>query len=120
MRTRRIPLAVVAGLTGCVSVPQSTVCNPGFVPFAFGNDSTWQLAVGPRGCTGEFSTSGTIQSSSIVKQPANGTAFIQFARYGYSPRAGFSGTDQFTMSVSGQSGARSGTSMVTVRVQVGK
>jgi hypothetical protein len=113
-----LTLAALAGIAGPAAAQQQPQCNPGFVPFGFGMNATWLMQVNGQGCAGEFSTSGMITASSIVQPPANGSAFIQFASYGYTPNPGFSGQDQFVMSISGQGGGLSGTSTVTVQVTV--
>jgi hypothetical protein len=59
-----------------------------------------------------------LTSSAMVAPPANGTAFVSGPSFGYTPKPGFAGTDTFQMSLSGQAGGLSGTSLVTVQVRV--
>ncbi len=116
----RIAALVLAGLcAGCVSATPGTTCQPEASSFAFGMNSKWLMVVGPAGCSDTLDlTGGMLLNSAIVQQAQNGTAFVQGASYGYTPRAGFTGRDQYVMSLTGQGNAGSATSLVTVQVNV--
>ncbi len=115
-----IPLLFATALSACVSAPPSNgQCQPEYAPFAFGETSNWLMIVGPGGCTDTLDLFGAMMTSSTLTQPpANGTAFVQGTSYGYLPNAGFSGKDQFVMSLTGRGNAGSATSKVIVQVQV--
>lgn len=115
-----IPAAVALGLAGCVGSPPSNgQCQPEYAPFAFGETSNWLMVVGPGGCTDTLNLFGAMMmSSSLTTPPANGTAFVNGTSYGYQPNAGFSGKDQFVMSLTGRGNAGTATSKVIVQVQV--
>lgn len=115
-----IPSALVVGLAACVSSPPSNgQCQPELAPFSFGETSNWLIIVGSGGCTDTLDLFGAMmESSSLTQPPANGTAFVQGTSYGYRPNPGFTGKDQFVMSLTGRSNAGTATSKVIVQVQV--
>lgn len=112
--------ALLLSVSGCVTAPPSNgECNPEASSFGFGTNSTWLLVVGPKGCSDTLDLSGGfIVTSSVVQQAQNGTAFMSGASYGYTPRPGYVGADQFKLSLTGQGNAGQATSIVTVRVKV--
>ncbi|MHB2169107.1 Ig-like domain-containing protein [Alsobacter sp. R-9] len=117
--TLAAPAVAAALLAGCQSVPSNGQCNPEYAPFAFGETSNWLMIVGPAGCADTLNLFGAMMTNStIVTPPANGTAFVQGTSYGYTPRAGFTGTDQFVMALTGRGNAGTATSQVIVKVQV--
>jgi hypothetical protein len=113
-------VAATLALAGCQGSPSANgQCQPEYAPFAFGETSNWLMIVGPAGCTDTLALFGAMMvSSSITTPAANGTAFVQGTSYGYAPRAGFSGTDQFVMALTGQGNAGTATSKVIVKVKV--
>ena len=126
MMQRGIIVALVAlGLGGCVSSqggnsqaigPQE--CNPLNQATAYGVNNTWPMEVGQAGCNSALSVNGTIRSSSIVKQPANGTATLNLDEYTYTPKPGFKGRDSFVIKVTAAGGAAKGTSLITFDITV--
>jgi hypothetical protein len=115
-----VPAALALGLAGCVSTPPSNgQCQPELAPFSFGETSNWLMIVGPGGCTDTLDLFGAMMvNSSLTQPPANGTAFVQGTSYGYRPNPGFTGKDQFVMSLTGRGNAGTATSKVIVQVQV--
>jgi Bacterial Ig domain len=126
MKRQGLMIALVAlGLGGCVSSQNSgsqaigpQECNPLNQNTPYGVNNVWPMQVGTAGCNSALSVNGTILSSSIVKQPANGTATLNLDEYTYTPKPGFKGKDSFVIKVTAQGGAAKGTSLITFDITV--
>jgi hypothetical protein len=87
-------------------------------PIGFNSEGSIDMNAG-ESCNMALNTSGTIDSAKIAQRPKNGTLRLAGAGNAvYTPKAGFRGTDEFAVTVSGRGINNSGTSTVKIRANV--
>jgi hypothetical protein len=112
-------LAFILAAPGLVS--PSTAQNAPQCPMSgsasdWGFNSTGYIMIASGGsCLFSINISGEILRSSISQRPAHGTLRrIDRSSYVYTSRAGYRGSDAFSVQASGKSPTSSGTSVITV------
>ena len=92
-----------------------------FYPAQNDSISTTGVTTGGSECRHRFRSLATLQmtSGSIVSRPSNGTLTeIGALQFSYVPRAGYKGTDQYTVRVCGRGGGGHGCSTITYNIAV--
>jgi hypothetical protein len=116
-------LVVLVAMTTITSTAMADCRTIGFRFFVAQSDavSTTGISTGGSACTHRFRSFGTTQftSGSIVSRPSNGTlSEIGALQFRYVPKAGYNGTDRYTVRVCGRGGAGSGCSTITYNLTV--
>lgn len=87
-------------------------------PFGTNSEGFINVAAG-ESCNLSLSTSGTIEQSAISERPRNGELrMLSVSNAVYTPRAGFTGTDEFAFRITGRNQNVSGTSVLTIKAIV--
>lgn len=87
-------------------------------PFGTNSDGFINVAAG-ESCNLSLRTSGTIQKSAISERPQNGALrMLSVSNAVYTPRAGFTGTDEFAFTITGRNQNVSGTSILRIKAIV--
>ena len=100
---------------------EAEACSVQRYSFSWGSDTRTTVTVG----TGQLCGSnlrietGAIESISIVRAPANGTARASANRWEYRSRLGFQGQDEFMVALTGHGARGRGTTNIVVSVNVG-
>ena len=87
---------------------------------SFGTNSTGTITVNAgESCNMLLNTAGTLEASEISAQPKNGTLRMEgMANAIYTPKAGFTGDDEFAFTIKGRNQQVSGTSVLVIRANV--
>ena len=104
------------GLVSSSSAQNAPQCPMSGSPSDWGINSTGYIMIASGGsCLFSLPTRGEILSSSISQRPAHGTLQrIDRSSYVYASRAGYKGSDTFSVRATGKSPTSSGTSVITV------
>lgn len=87
-------------------------------PFGTNSEGFINVAAG-EACNLSLSTSGTIEESAISERPRNGELrMVSMSNAVYTPKAGFTGTDEFAFRITGRNQNVSGTSVLTIKAIV--
>lgn len=87
-------------------------------PFGTNSEGFINVAAG-EACNLSLSTSGTIEQSAIAERPRNGELrMVSMSNAVYTPKAGFTGTDEFAFKITGRNQNVSGTSVLTIKAIV--
>lgn len=87
-------------------------------PFGTNSEGFINVAAG-EACNLSLSTSGTIEQSAISERPRNGELrMVSMSNAVYTPKAGFTGTDEFAFRITGRNQNVSGTSVLTIKAIV--
>ena len=87
--------------------------------YTYGADAVGNYATRPgTECTVRVQSGGSLESLVVSSKPSNGTAVAQGSAVSYKPKAGFTGTDEFVYTVTGEGMRGKGTSHVTVSMTV--
>ena len=116
-------MVALVAMTTITSAAMANCRIIGFRFFVAQNDavSTTGISTGGSGCTHRFRSFSTTQftSGSIVSRPSNGTlSEIGALAFRYVPKAGYKGTDRYTVRVCGKGDAGSGCSTITYNLTV--
>jgi hypothetical protein len=119
-------LICVGAMAVCILVSSSAdaACRiMGFRFYPAQNDSvsTTGVITGGTACTHPFRAGGTLRfnSASIASRPSNGTLTQTGAlSFRYQPRAGFKGSDQYSLKVCGTGRSGIGCSTITYRMTI--
>lgn len=87
-------------------------------PFGSNSVGTITVAAG-QSCNLSLSTSGTLEASQISERPQHGTLRMEgMANAIYTPKPGFTGSDEFAFTIRGRNQNVSGTSILKIRANV--
>ncbi len=87
-------------------------------PFGTNSEGFINVAAG-EACNLSLSTSGTIEDSAISERPQHGDLrMLSTSNAVYTPRAGFTGTDEFAFRITGRNQNVSGTSVLKIKAIV--
>jgi hypothetical protein len=87
-------------------------------PFGTNSEGFINVAAG-ESCNLSLFTSGTIEASTISERPQNGELrMVSMANALYTPKPGFTGTDEFAFTITGRNQNVSGTSVLRIRANV--
>jgi hypothetical protein len=109
-------ILAAAGLVSPSSAQNAPQCPMSGSPSDWGFNSTGYIMIASGGsCLFSINISGEILRSSISQRPAHGTLQrIDRSSYVYASRAGYRGSDTFSVRATGKSPTSSGTSVITV------
>jgi hypothetical protein len=112
------PALLSADIASAQAQPRDCMVSGNLAPIGFNSEGTIEMNAG-ESCNMFLNTSGTIDSAKISQAPKNGTLRLAGAGNAvYTPKAGWRGTDEFAVTVSGRGLTASGTSVVKIRANV--
>jgi hypothetical protein len=113
-----VPMAVTVASDAARAQARDCVIVGNINPIGINSAGTIEMNAGET-CNMFLTTSGTIESARISEPPKHGTLTMGGAgNASYRPREGFTGTDEFAMTITGRGPTSSGTSVLTVRANV--
>jgi hypothetical protein len=109
-------ILAVAGLVSPSSAQNAPQCPMSGSPSDWGFNSTGYIMIASgASCLFSVNIAGEILRSSISQRPAHGTLQrLNRSSYVYTSRAGYRGSDTFSVQATGKSPTSSGTSVITV------
>lgn len=120
-RLKLLPTLLAAGILAGAANPARALCHVDWRPFIMGQPAVMYMTVAREPCRISLyaGSHSRYESLRLLVRPRSGSVRLD-GRAGavYTPAPGFAGADRFVMGLTGSSSIGSGTSVITVEVEV--